>query len=352
MAFFRRISRLPSRLKITYSLIALVIILGIGTFIWAVISGKIKPLAAPIEATLTLPANSPVNIGESFSMYINLYNTSSAGITTVNLKYLHYDSSKVEITEVTPDSTDVWTVISNSIDPVNGIIDFSVGSEGYSVNGFTGTSSRLAIVHLRALSSGEARFWFDYTPNIGDTDVIANLDAEGVITPTDILVAPPEIYITVSDIIAPPGEDETTPGPTPIITTTACKKGCSPTPVVPPGSEATPVAEPTPTEEVGTEPSSEQVAVVTPEPSPLESVLIGPEATLTPFEISPEPSPSTTKLAGFSISKTVAIILYIVVPVLIVAIVFFIWWWRHRKATLSEDKSASDDDETDIDDEI
>ncbi len=348
MAFLRRMSRLPNRLKITYSLIALVVIAGIGLFIWSVISGKIKPFAATEEATLTVRTTSPINIGETFSMFITLYNSSGSGISAVNLKYFNYDRAKLEVITVNPDSTGDWDVVTNSVDATTGKIDYAVTAKD-TTNGFTGTSSQLISIQLRALASGEAQVWFDYTSNVGDTDVL-------LLNGSDILTSPQINFVTINSTAASPTPptSEPTSGSTPHQTPTGCVKGCSPTPTQETTAEPTPTSEESPPEEVSTTtPSPEQIAQVTPTPTPMESILLSPTVSFIPIftGVSPTATPVLIKLAGFSISKPVAIVLYILIPVLIVGIAFLIWWLRHKKTKIEDDTSSNDEDE-DLDDEI
>lgn len=342
MAFFRRLQRLPNRLKITYSLIALVVIVGMGLFIWSVVTGKIKPLAAAEEASLSIRTTSPINIGQTFTMFVTLSSTAtSSGIASVSINGLNYDQTKLEVKAINPDSTDIWNVTTSTFDSSTGKINYSALAKDPA--GFKGSTSQLMNVEISALASGEARIWFDYTSSPGDTDVLLT---DG----SDILVSAPTYFVTVNSEVIP-GSSST---PTPNLTPTACKKGCSPTPVVPSPevtSEATPIIEEG-TPEVGdNQPTPAQVVQATPvfTPSPLESV-VSPEPSESPFpELSPTSSPLTT-FAGFSISKPVAIVFYILIPILVVGIVFLIWWLKRRKSGATGEKNQ-DADEIDLDEE-
>lgn len=341
MGFLRRAARLPKRLKITYTLIVLVVLAGIGVFIWAAVTGKIKLFAAGM-ASLNLSYSGPVSVDSVFPVYINLA-TDGTAISSVNIKYLHYDKNKLELqgTQITPDSIADWNVTTNNVDSTSGTIEYSIDAKD--ANGFTGQTSRLAIINFKALANGDAHFIFDYTNNLGDTDVLAK---DG----TDILSATTDTYVTIGGSQPTPGEETSppTPGPEP---SGSCVKGCSPTPTPPSSPPATPEESPSPTEIItAPTPTPMEVALTTPTPtisaSPLPSSRLS-----SPGEplFVPEASP-VTKLAGFTITPTIALSLYIGVPAIVVLIVFLAWWWRRKKKGLSEE-TPGEKEEIDIDDD-
>jgi len=353
MAFSRRISRLPTRLKVTYTLISLVVLASLAVFIWAAITGKIKPFAAAPEASLSVSGStSSVNVGEVFSLYIYLYTDGGTGISAVNIKSLNFDNTKLEVqsVQITPDSTNDWQVTENSTDQATGKINYSLTALD-PTNGFIGSSSRLGIVNFKAEAAGQANLWFDYSSSLGDSDVIAKDSGN------DILTLPTLSFVTINGPETPTPENSPTP-PTSRSSTgpTQCLKGCSPTPVpvsaAPTAEETLSLESPTPTElTVAPTGVPEVVALNSPTPSESPNLSISPSFLPGGLLISPSAS-AVTKLAGFSISPTIALVLYIGVPVLIVLIIFLIWWWRKKKKlpaeggeTGSEESFTNDDEE-------
>jgi len=341
MGFLRRVGRLPQRLKLTYALIVFVVLFSIGVFIWAIFTGKITPFAAPAEATLNISAGVSYNVGQVFTADILIYNPTQTEISEIAVRFLNYNQSVLEAQSVEGVTLGNLSIVENQIEA--GKITYVVrladsGLEGYRESG------RIAIVTFRALAAGRADFTFDFTAGAtGDSDVIEKA------TSTDILVSAPLSFVT---IVGSPGGSSPTPGDqtsTPPRSPTPCIKGCSPTPL-PPLSELQPTAEASP--EVSPTPIELVIGPQTPQtqysPTPVGSI----SPTRTPTDefsdnyISPSASPVI--VAGFAISKTVALILYIGIPVVIVLIVFLIWWWKKKKKMTEgsvEQKDEIDDDE-------
>lgn len=342
MALSRRFSRLPNRLKVTYSLIVLIVLTGIGVFIWAAVTGKIKLFAAG-AASLNLSYSGPVSVDSVFPVYIELY-TDGTAVGSVNIKYLHYDTVKLELqgSQILPDSTSDWDVIANSVDSTAGTIEYSTLAKD--ANGFIAQTSRLAIINFKALATGDAHFIFDYTNNPGDTDVLAK---DG----TDILSATTDTSVTIESNQPAPGESAAPPAPGPR-PSASCVKGCSPTPTPPSSPPATAEESPSPTEIITaptTTPTEVALTTLTPtisaSPTPT-SRLSSPEEPLT----APQASP-VTKLAGFAITPTIALSLYIGVPAIVVLIVFLLWWWRRKKKAGLAEETPGEKEEIDIDDD-
>ena len=356
MGFLRRTARLPKRLKITYSLIVLVVITGISVFIWATLTGKIKPFAAAGEAALNLSPGLSYELGQTFGAPINV-DTSGVEVSDIAVRSLHYNSSVLEVIDsdsstagiqIAGDSLGGLQSLENSVDPAAGRITYEIKIPDTNTPGFTG-SARVALISFRAIQAGRADFSFDFTAGqTGDTDVIAKE------TGNDILVSAPATFLTITSSggeTPPPGGSSPTPRPS-----ASCVKGCSPTPVPQPSSTPTeiqmPEESPSPVELNVSQtltPATIAEASPQPSPSPLESPL---ELLTSPSEmITSETSPPTKLFAGFAISRTAALLLYIGVPVVVVVTVFFIWWWW-RKKKISEDERDKKSDEIDDDEMI
>lgn len=382
--FFRRFARLPKRLQITFSLIFLVVLASIGVFIWLAWTGQIKPLAAPPgEASLSLQSDSAsYNPGVSFTVYINL-DTGGVEVSEVAIRSLNYSTSVLEVidrdesadgVQIEPGSLGNLSVIENSVDTSSGKITY-VSRANYGILGFDG-SGRVAIVHFMAKASGTANLTFDFTSGtIGDTDVLTSSDGSDILTSAaamSITISGEESHTVCSgqtcQTIAGAGANQCSSDadcqpktyhyecfePKQVCLkvsgagTNECQTyaDCLKPPSTPsPSPEPTPI-ETQPTEaptEVGVEtPAPTGEVMVSPSPSATPLALYSPTAYLTP-QLSPE-----TKVGGFAISRTWALILYIGVPVLITATVFLIWWWRKKK---KGDWASSEKEESDLDDD-
>lgn len=354
MSFSRRFGRLPQRLKITYSLIVLIVIASIGVFIWGMLSGKIKPFAAAGEAALYLPAGVSYELGQTFSAPINV-DTSGVEVSDIAVRFLHYNSSILEVIDSDPggagiqiagDSLGGLQTVENSVDPVVGTVTYETKTPDASAVGFTG-SARVALINFRAIQTGRADFSFDFTAGqTGDSDVIAKD------TGNDILVSAPTTFLTINDSSVP-GETPDSGNPTPR-QSSGCVKGCSPTP--------TSVSEPLPTEvppeespspvELNVSQTSPPTAIAEASPPALASPMTSPsEPSFSPSGIlTPETSAPVKLFAGFAISSTAALFLYIGVPVVVVIAIFLIWWWKRKKRT-EEGVEGSTKEEDEIDDD-
>lgn len=357
MSFSRRFGRLPQRLKITYSLIVLVVLASIGVFIWATLAGKIKPFAAAGEAELYLSPGQSYELGQTFGAPLNI-NTSGVEVSDIAVRSLHYNSLVLEVIDsdsgasgiqIAGDSLGGLQTIVNSVDPGAGKITYEIKIPDTNTPGFTG-SARIALIGFRAIQAGRADFSFDFVSGqTGDTDVIAKD------TGNDILVSAPLAFLTINDSSGPGGQSPSTGNPTPR-QSSGCVKGCSPTPtsqVTPTEPPVNPEESPSPTEIVpGPTSTSTPTAISVVTPTPETSISAAPTSLISSPEepiIMPTAS-AVTKLAGFAISSTLALTLYIGVPVLVVLIVFLIWWWRKKKR-IEEGTEEAPKGEDEIDDD-
>jgi hypothetical protein len=380
---WRRLKRLPKRLQVIYSLIALVIFAGIATFIWAIVSGKIAPLAAPGEASLSLQSDSSIyNPGVNFSVYINL-DTGGTEVSEVAIRSLNYNTSVLDVVDqdenadgvqIAPGKLGDLAVSENMVDTGSGKITYVVRA-GTDTAGFTG-AGRVATIYFTAKASGTSNLSFDFTAGtIGDTDVIAKADKN------DILVSAAAMTITIGgneahtvcnlsnrtcETVSGVGANQCSndadcqvaasehhyvcnaakhvclkvsgAGVNECVTYADCLKP----------SPAPPTAPPSPTPG---EPSPSPVTLETPTPAvtqtPISIGMISPTPTMlspAPEEGPPSPTASPeTKIAGFGISKTWALILFIGIPVLITGAVFLVWWWKKKKKAEFEPSEGGED---------
>lgn len=118
------------------------------------------PLSA-LAAKLSIdPVSKSVKVGDAFTLNINL-NTENQFADGVDIHFLNYDKDKLE---VQGSAITVGTLFSmtptNSVDAVNGRINFSqAASGGTTYNG----SGVLATISFKALKEGSANLSFDYT---------------------------------------------------------------------------------------------------------------------------------------------------------------------------------------------
>ncbi len=378
---WRRILRLPKRLQIIYSLIALVICVGIAIFFWAIASGKITPFAAPGEAALSLQSDSSTyNPGVSFTVYVNL-DTGGSEVSEVGIRSLSFDPAVLDVIDQDQnlDGVQITPGLLGSLNPTENSVDTLSGKITYVAQGtsFSG-SGRVATVNFTAKAAGSSTLTFDFSAGtIGDTDVIAASGGNDILTsaaPMTITVAGSESHTicntssqtceTVSGAGANQCSSDTDcqassdyhyicyapkkvclkksgPGSNECVSYSDCLKP-SPTP---PGPSPTP----TPTQIQPTATPTGVSILLTPTPT---SEIINsptPEEIFSPSELpSPEVSPET-KVAGFGISLTWALILFIGIPAVITIAIFLIWRWRKKKAgeftTPSENDENLDDDE-------
>ncbi len=357
MGFLRRAARLPKRLKITYSLIVLVVAAGIGVFVWATMTGKIKPFAAAGEAELYFSPGESYELGQTFGAPINV-NTAGVEVSDIAVRSLHYNSSVLEVIDsdsgtagiqIAGDSLGGLQTIVNSVDPGAGTITYEIRIPDTSTPGFTG-STRMALISFRAIQAGRADFSFDFASGqTGDSDVIAKD------TGNDILVSAPSAFLIINDSSGP-SETPDTGNPTPR-QSSGCVKGCSPTPTsqaTPTETTINPEETPTPTE-LNVSQTSTPTAIAEASPSALASPMTSPlEPLSSPSGIlTPETSAPAKLFAGFAISSTAALFLYIGVPVVVVIAIFLFWWWRRKKRLGGEsEESTKEEDEIDDDETI
>lgn len=374
---WRRLKRLPKRLQVIYSLIALVVLVGIATFIWAIVAGKITPLAAPGEASLSLQSDSSTyNPGVNFSVYINL-DTGGAEVSEVAIRSLNYNTSVLDIVDsdqaaagfqIAPGSLGDLAVLENSVDTTTGKITYVVKKPDASTPGFTG-AGRVATVYFTAKASGTSNLSFDFTSGaVGDTDVVAQGN--------DILVSAATMTITVGgneahticdsssqtcQTVSGAGANQCSNDADCQVATehhyvcNAAKRVClkvsgagtnecvtyadclKPSPIP---STPAPSPLPSPTPRLTSTPTA--VAIVTPTPEVINSP--SPYESFFPSEFTPSPEVSPeTKVAGFGISTTWALLLFIGVPVLITGAIFLIWWWRKKKKGEFEPPEGNED---------
>ena len=378
---WRRLKRLPKRLQVIYSLIALVILAGIATFIWAIVSGKIAPLATPGEASLSLQSDSSIyNPGVNFSVYINL-DTGGTEVSEVAIRSLNYNTSVLDVVDQDENADGVQiasgklgdlAVSENMVDTGSGKITYVVRA-GTDTAGFTG-AGRVATIYFTAKASGTSNLSFDFTAGtIGDTDVIAKADKN------DILVSAAAMTITIGgneahtvcnlsnrtcETVSGVGANQCSndadcqvaasehhyvcnaakhvclkvsgAGVNECVTYADCLKPSPSPPTAPPSptpAEPSPVTLETPTPAVTQTPIS--IGMISPTPEILSPA---------PEEGPPSPTASPeTKIAGFGISKTWALILFIGIPVLITGAVFLVWWWKKKKKAEFEPSEGGED---------
>lgn len=328
MVIFRHWKRFSNTQKLSYVLILAAILMGIFGFYWAMTTERIVPKAEGQPASLTLQYfSSPVYLGKTFPLYINL-GTGGNAISAVNIHSLNYDKDKLTIqdSQIVPDSTADWEVTTNSVDHANGKINYSVVAKDKN-QGFTKTSSRLAIIQFIALKEGQAYLSFDFFGDkaTGDCDVFTF----GT-TSEDILSKPAISYVTVSQLATPPAKK---PQPS--------EPSLEPSPQ-PTTEEPTVSQEPTPVEEI------QEIAESTtppPSPQPTSQVSPTPMAVLSPwsfpspFIISPTPTPKT-KLAGFGISTSKAILIFLGIPLVLTSAIYAIWQYRKIKKAKDKEKDS------------
>ncbi len=376
---WRRFKRLPKKLQVIYSLIVLVILFGVGVFIWAIAVGKITPLAAPGEASLSLQSDSSTyKPGVTFTVYINL-DTGGTEVSEVALRSFNYNTSVLDVVDqdeasagvqVAPGSLGDLAVLENSVETTTGKVTYVAKTPDANGLGFSGAGT-VAIIYFSAKAAGTSNLNFDFTSGtIGDTDVIAKAGGNDILTsavPMNITVAGNESHSVCdtssqtcqtmsgaganqcsSDIDCQVAVEHhhvcnaakrvclkvSGAGANECVTYSDCLKP-SPTPAspspTPEPSETSPpenLPSPTPTEVALVTPTSEIIS----SPTPIESLF--------PSEFTPSPE---TKVAGFGISTTWALILFIGVPVLITATIFVIWWWRKKKKGQFEPPEGRED---------
>ncbi len=374
MVFLRRFKRLPSRLKTTYSILILVIFIGIGTFVWAILSGKITPFAVGESASFYLTYETKVQVGTTFNVDINV--NTELGASKISVNTLHYDPSRLELADssssdgiqIIEQSVSGMTVTQNNANAINGTITYVLETTGTPYQG----QARIASARFRAIAEGEAQFSFDFDAGnpiyTGDCDVIPNIDG----IDTDILRYASSSSMTILGESEPTSEPTSTsdPGGESGETHNVCveaKKVCVSVTgagenqclsnedcLRTPEPEQTPEIIPEPTsnpEEVNNETNEiAQVDNPTSTPTPIVTPTILTSVLPTPVQIIPEEStpPAVIKIAGIGISKTMSIILFIGLPLLITLITYLVWYYKKKKKdgfVSSSNKEDDDDDE-------
>jgi hypothetical protein len=131
-------------------------------------------------ATLSLsPSKSSVPVGEIFNVDI-LLDTADDDTDGVNIKYLNFDPTLLEVQKVFPGTLYPLTQ-SNTYDNASGTINFSQITTGGSTYSGSGT---LATITFLAKSAGSAVLSFDFEP---DNTRNTNVASAGVAVLTDAL---------------------------------------------------------------------------------------------------------------------------------------------------------------------
>lgn len=168
---------------------------GGSVLLFIVFAGQV--LAANMSLVST---SSSYQVGDTFNASINL-NTESSSTDGVDVHFLHYDPSILEVQDSDTSTTGVQILagtllantLTNSVDSTNGLIDFSqVSSGGASFNG-TGT---LATIAFKVLTAGTTTLTFDFTL-ASTTD--CNIASQG----TDILSSVNNLTIVTTSPPAP-----------------------------------------------------------------------------------------------------------------------------------------------------
>jgi len=154
-------------------------------FSFCSILGLIKPNLIK-AATLSLsPSSGSYTVGDTFEVQIVL-DTQGTETDGVDIHYLNYDPSLLEVQDANTEQTGIQispgTLYSNtpinSVDTVNGRIDFSQTTAGGSTYNGSGV---LATVTFKVLSGGTANVTFDFT--LGETtDTNVASSGEDVLT--------------------------------------------------------------------------------------------------------------------------------------------------------------------------
>lgn len=358
---WRRLQRLPKRLQIIYSLIALVLVVGIATFIWAISAGKITPFAAAGEAALSLQSDSSsYNPGVSFTVYINL-DTGGTEVSQVAIRSLNYNPAVLDVVDQdqNQDGVQIAPGSLGNLNPTENSVDTGTGKITYVAQGssFTG-AGRVGTVYFTTKAAGTSPLSFDFSSSIGDTDVIAAQGGNDILTsatPMTITVTGSESHTECNSsnqtcqTVSGSGANQCSndadcqpqsyhyecyapkkvclkksgSGTNQCVTYSDCLKSPSPPPSSPgPSPEPSPIQSATP--------PIVSIETSTPTPSPEVTFSPIPETSAPSEEPSPAVSPET-KVAGFGISTTWALILFIGIPVLITAIIFLVWRWRKGK---------------------
>jgi len=124
-------------------------------------------------ATLSLsPFSGNYKVGETFKVFVIL-DTEGVETDGVDIYYLNFPPSLLQVEKVEPGNLYSETV-TNSVDNLNGKIDFSQVSSGGTTFKGSGT---LAIITFKVLAEGTANVYFDFTP--GDTKD-CNVSSQGI----------------------------------------------------------------------------------------------------------------------------------------------------------------------------
>jgi len=149
--------------SIKYSFLLGVILLFLFFFLTSFERAK-----GEISATLSIdPSSGSYNVGDTFSVAVKL-NTGGNETDGVDIHYLHYNPSLLEVQEITP-GTLYANTNTNNVDSQNGTIDFSQTSQGGST--FNGEGTVMTIT-FKVLSAGTATLTFDFVlSSTTDTNV-------------------------------------------------------------------------------------------------------------------------------------------------------------------------------------
>lgn len=171
-------------------------------------------------ATLSLsPSSQSVGVNQTFTVSVVL-NTQGIAVDGVDLTYLRYNSSLLQVQSVTPGTLMPLTLSNNSATP--GQIQFSQVTTGGSH--YNGQGTLLSVV-FKGLAQGISNVTFDFTPgSTQDTNVAGNA--------TDLLTAVTNGSYNIGNATSPPPAPSPTPTPTPSPTPTP------PTPALPGGSSS------------------------------------------------------------------------------------------------------------------
>lgn len=323
--------------KLVLILAAIVILVVVGLFYFLIRTGKIKPSAAAEPTISLLPSSGMYEVGKTFGVKI-IFDAAGRNIDGVDVHYFNYDPQVLEVQDADSGTAGVQiqpgaifpSYMGNNVDTASGKISLS-GIVGGGGTPFTG-SGTFASVTFKVLAATTATLRFDFSAGLTtDTNAVETATAQ------DILGAANGGSYTLQ---VPSGAS---PTPTPTATTSGEGTRLSPTPTC--GGPKQPTCPPTeataqPTPELGESQTPTEI-VVGPTVTPTEGVLASPSPGLTMSPtptmtglISPEITPTASpisKLAGFVISKTWALMLYLGIPAIIVLIIFFIWHWQKRK---------------------
>jgi len=211
----------------------------------------IREKAAPTPAaTLSLRRASQGSINTNDEFEVEVVADSAGEVTIATDLVINYPRNMLSIVDADPATNGVQiqtsglyanTIYANGfgVDTANGIVDMSMYNTN---NGTTLSSSVLATITFRAISSGQANINFEFLPGAtNDTNILAYQPGEAISQATDLLVSATGLNLTIEASSLPTD----TPTPTP---TTAAAIGGALLPTSTPTPTTTQT--PTPTSEV------------------------------------------------------------------------------------------------------